>query len=117
MGLLIGGFFFASGSWQYIPVVLLGLVSAQLQLGQDILRKNQVEMVVDGNLQGFGFRGLLMAIVCLLLPLAAMLIPMGALSFLPGIFVALLLAWGSLSGFHRQVDRFTDESKVFLIQF
>ena len=117
LGLLLGQLSFSTGGWQYMPVVLLGLVSAQLQLGQDILRKNQVELVAGGNLQGFGFRGLLMAIICLLLPLAAMLLPMGPLSFLPGILVALLLAWGSLRGFYRQVDRFTEESKVFLIQF
>jgi len=116
LGLCAGMLLFKTGSWQFIPVLLMGLTSAQLQLGQDLLRKNQVELVAAGSVQGFGLRGLLMGILCLVLPLVALLIEVEIYNLVLGTLTALLLTWISWRGFQRQVERFSAESKVSLFR-
>jgi|LSQX01.2.fsa_nt_gb hypothetical protein len=114
LGLLVGQLFFKTGSWQFIPIVLVGLFNAQLQLGHDLLRKNQVELLAAGNVQNFGLRGLVMAILFLILPLMLLLIPLGIFNFAIGTLSALFFAWVSWISFEHQVARYSVEKKPTL---
>lgn len=86
-----------------------------LQLGQDILRKNKVELLNLGTVQSYGLRGLLMALLCLLLPLFILWLSSSFLSLAGSLISSGLLFWFSYSGLESQLKRLQFEKESILL--
>lgn len=105
IGLLISLVIFPVKQWVFIFLLPLGLLSAMLQLGQDILRKTKVEFLSLGKVQSYGLRGLLMAILCLLAPLLILWLSPSPLSLAISLVSSGLLFWLSYTGLKNQLKR------------
>lgn len=92
-------------NWVFLLLLPIGLLGAILQLGQDILRKTQIEFLAMGTVQSFGFRGLLMAILCLLTPLLILWFSPGFLGLISSVLSSALLFWISYTGLESQLKR------------
>ncbi|MCK9247288.1 MAG: putative ABC exporter domain-containing protein [Anaerolineaceae bacterium] len=103
---------FSVAEWALLFTIPLGLLSAALQLGQDLVRKNRPERLAAGTVQSSGLRGLVMAILCLLLPQVALKIPLPSVNWIIGIITAILFLLGSYYGFLRQIKNLTVEDKA-----
>ena len=101
--------------WALLFTIPLGLLSAALQLGQDLVRKNRPELLAGGSVQSPGLRGLVMAIFCLLLPQVALKIPLPTVNWIITLAIAVLLLLGSYTGFLRQIRNLTAEAKPSFI--
>ena len=101
--------------WALLFTIPLGLLSAALQLGQDLVRKNRPELLAGGSVQSSGLRGLVMAILCLLLPQVALKIPLPTVNWIITLAIAVLLLLGSYTGFLRQIRNLTAEAKPSFI--
>lgn len=115
IGLLISLLVFPVKQWVFIFLLPLSLLSAMLQLGQDILRKNKVELLNLGTVQSYGLRGLLMALLCLLLPLFILWLSSSFLSLAGSLISSGLLFWFSYSGLESQLKRLQFEKESILL--
>ena len=104
--------FFPAAEWTLLLTIPMGLLSAALQLGQDLVRKNRPELLAVGSVQSAGLRGLVMAILCLLLPQVALKIPLPSFNWIIALAMAVLLLLGSYFGFLRQIRDLTVEAKA-----
>ena len=77
---------FPAANWAFILTLPLAFSAAILQLAQDLLRKNRSELLTSGSLREYGMRGMLMAILCLIIPQIGLNIPVIQFVGLTGIF-------------------------------
>lgn len=93
---------FPAANWAFILTLPLAFSAAILQLAQDLLRKNRSELLTSGSLREYGMRGMMMAILCLIVPQMALNIPVSPTNWITGIVLASLILFGSFSGFKTE---------------
>lgn len=117
LGTLIAQLFLKTNALQFLPLFLIGLTAAQLQLGQDLLNKNQAENLISGSLRPIGLRGIALAIICMLLPFLIQLFPIQPINFILAILTALGLVCLGIVGFFKQIKSFSSGQKSSLFFF
>ena len=83
-----------------------------LQLAQDFLRKNRAELLTSGSLRTYGMRGMLMAILCLIIPQIGLNIPVSPTNWITGIVLACLILFGSYSGMKREFRKLKEGRQI-----
>lgn len=109
--------FFKTNALQFLPLFLIALKATQLQLGQDLLNKNQAENLVSASLIPIGLRGIALAIICMLLPLLILLFPIQPINFILAILTSLGLVCLGIAGFFKQIKSFSSDQKSPLLSF
>ena len=103
---------FPSANWAFILTLPLAFSAAILQLAQDLLRKNRSELLASGSLREYGMRGMLMAILCLIIPQIGLNIPVSPTNWITGIVLATLVLFVSFSGFKREFRKLKEGKQV-----
>ncbi len=103
---------FPAANWAFILTLPLAFSAAILQLAQDLLRKNRSALLVSGSLRIYGMRGMVMAILCLIIPQIGLNIPVSPTNWITGIVLATLILFGSFSGFKREFRNLKEGKQV-----
>ena len=117
LGTVIAQSLFNINALQFLPIFIIGLTAAQLQLGQDLLKKNQPDDLISGSIRSIGLRGLALAVACLLLPLLVHLFPIQPINLILAILTAFGLVWFGLAGLFKQIKSFSSDQKSSLFLF
>lgn len=117
LGLTTGQLLFNSNPLYLLPALVFGFIAAQLQLGQDLLRKNQSDSAINGSMRSPGLRGILMAVLCILLPLILHTISPSPYNHVLAGLTALGLVITSWYGFLKQIKSFSRGQKSSLFPF
>lgn len=117
LGTVIAQLFFNIDTLLFLPIFLPGLTAAQLQLGQDLLNKNQAENLISGSIRPIGLRGIALAIICMLLPFLIQLFPLQPINFILATLTALGLVCLGIAGFFKQIKSFSSDQKSSLSLF
>ncbi len=117
LGTVIAQSLFNINALQFLPIFIIGLTAAQLQLGQDLLNKNQPDDLISGSIRSIGLRGLALAVACLLLPLLVHLFPIQPINLILAILTAFGLVWFGLAGLFKQIKSFSSDQKSSLFLF
>lgn len=104
LGLIVDQIFFKPDSLLFLLIFVPGLIAAQFQQGAELLRQSRAEALANAAVPGTSLRGLVLAWLCLQLPLTLTLLPLVPLNWFLAAAAALALAFFSRKSFLKQIE-------------